>query len=131
MGYRVIACSVGRRHLHAIVEGPTDHRRFDKEVGRAKQAASHAARRLLPGSIWAATGGFKPVRGRGHFRNSYKYVRTCQEGGTVVWSHGPDEDWIADEHVGVVLMRDKRDAIRLHVKPASEGTPEGPDQPPR
>ena len=127
MGYRVIVCSVGQRHLHAIVEGPDDHALFDKEVGRAKQATSHAVRHLLPGTVWAAKGGFKPVRGPGHFRNSYKYVRTRQEAGTVVWSHRPDQDWIADETVGVVLMRGKREPpARLILKPASEGTPEDP-----
>ncbi len=127
MGYRVIACSVGNRHLHAIVEGPRDHGLFDKKVGRAKQAASHAVRHLLPGTIWAANGGFKPVRNKGHLRNSYKYVRTCQDPGTIVWSHRPDENWIDDDAIAVVLMRGKRDPIRLP-KPASEGTPEDPDQ---
>ena len=113
MGYRVIACSVGRRHPHAVVQGPDDYGECAKLVGRAKQAASHAVRHLLPGTIWAANGGFKPVRRTGHLRNSYKYVRTRQEAGTIVWSHRPDEDWANDEIVGIVLMRGKRDPIRV------------------
>ena len=128
LGYRVIVCSVGERHLHAVLEGPEDYGQLGKEVGKCKQKASHAVRHLLPSSIWAANGGFKPIRGRGHFRNSYTYVRTRQEAGTVVWSHRPDEDWIADETVGVVLMRGKgQTPDRLLPKPASEGTPEDPD----
>ena len=126
MGYRVIACSVGKRHLHAIVEGPNDHQVFDKEVGRAKQASSHAVRSLLPGKIWAANGGCKPIRGKGHLRNSYKYVRTRQEAGTVVWSHRDDENWVDNAGVGVTVMRGRKGSTRL-CKPASEGTPGDPD----
>ena len=128
LGHRVIVRSVGKRHLHAVVEGPNDYGAFTKLVGKCKQAASHAVRQLLPGSIWAANGGFKPIRGPGHFRNSSKYVRTRQEAGTLVWSHRPDENWIDNEAVGVILMRGRRDPIRLS-KPASEGTPEDPDRP--
>ena len=130
LGYRIIACSVGERHLHGVAEGPDDYGELKKRVGQCKQKASHAVRHLLPGNVWAANGGFKPVRGPGHFRNSYKYVRTRQEGGTVVWSHRPDEDWITDGTVGIVYMRARRDPIRLFPKPASESTPEDPGQPP-
>ena len=124
-GFRIIVCSVGKRHLHAVVEGPDDYGELKALVGKCKQKASHAARHLLPGNIWAANGGFKPVRGNGHLRNSYKYVRTCQEAGTIVWSHRPDENWVDDATVDVILMRGRRDPIRL-TKPASEGTPEDP-----
>ena len=131
LGFRVIACAVGKRHLHAVVEGPYDYGRLTRAIGKCKQKASHAIRHLLPGTIWAANGNFKPIRGGGHFRNSYKYVRTRQESGAVVWSHRPDEDWIGDPLVGVVLMRGKREPpIHLHrFTPASEGTPEDPDRP--
>jgi len=125
LSFRIIVCSVGQWHLHAVVEGPDDYGEFTKAVGKAKQKASHAVRHLLPGTVWAANGGFKPIRGRGHFRNSYKYVRTCQEAGTIVWSHRPDENWIDDTTINVILMRGRRDPIRLS-KPASEGTPEDP-----
>jgi hypothetical protein len=125
----VIVCAVGQRHLHAVVEGPEDYEELTKAVGKCKQKASHAVRHRLPGTIWAANGNFKPIRNAGHFRNSYKYVRTRQEAGTVVWSHRPDEDWIADESMGVVLMRGKRETPeRLFRTPASEGTPEDPDR---
>ena len=113
LGYRIIACSVGKRHLHAVVEGPDDYGELTKAVGKAKQAASHAVRHLVPGTIWAATGGFKPVRGTGHLRNSYKYVRTRQEAGTVVWSHRDDENWVDALSVDVIFMRGRRDPTRL------------------
>ncbi len=127
MGYRIIVCSVGKRHLHAVVEGPDAYAAFIREVGRAKQAASHAARHLLPGALWAANGGFKPIRGRGHFRNSYKYVRTRQEAGTVAWSYRPDENWIDNDLIGAVIMCGKREpGMRLFRKPVPEGTAEDP-----
>ena len=44
LGLRIIACSVGLRHLHAIVEGPDDYGELKKAVGKAKQRASHAVR---------------------------------------------------------------------------------------
>ena len=131
LGYRVIACAVARRHLHAVVEGPYDYDELIKEVGKCKQKASHAVRHLIPGTIWAANGHLKRIRNTGHFRNSYKYVRTRQEVGTVVWSHRPDEDWIADPTVGVVMMCGRHECpARLRITPASEGTPEDPGRPP-
>ena len=64
-GFRIVACSVGERHQHVIVEGPDDYLEMTKRVGRCKQKASHSVRHLLPGTIWAANGGFKPIRGPG------------------------------------------------------------------
>ena len=113
LGFRIIACSVGVRHLHVIVEGPNDYGELKKAVGKCKQRASHAVRHLLPGQLWAANGGFKPVRGPGHLRNSYKYVRTRQEAGTIVWSHRADENWADDPAVPIVMMRGRRDPIRI------------------
>ena len=131
LGYKLIACAVGKRHLHGVVEAPGDHGQLTKEVGKCKQKASHAARHLLRGTIWAANGNFKPIRNRGHFRNSYKYVRTRQEAGAVVWSHRPDEDWIADESVDIALMCGKGQSTpRLFPTPASEGTPDDLDRRP-
>ncbi len=122
-GYRVIACSVGKRHLHVVVELVSDYKERRKAIGKCKQKASHAVRELLPGSVWSEGGEFKRVDGRGHLHAAYHYVRTKQESGTVVWSHRPDEDWIADESVGIIVMASGRERTRVFgvpQTPASE-----------
>ena len=104
LGFRIIACSVGKRHLHALVELLTDYHEKRKVVGKCKQKAIHAVRALLPGNIWSEGGEFKKIKDAGHLKNSYGYIRTKQEQGTIVWSHKPEEDWINDPSIGIVLM---------------------------
>ena len=123
MSFRIIACSCGREHLHALAEAPSNYGELRRVIGKCKLRASHAVRDELPGGIWAA--GFAPekIRDLGHLRNAYNYIRTKQEPGTVVWSHRPDEDWIGHPEVGVVLMQRARNAIRVFgvpQTPASE-----------
>jgi len=104
LGFRTIACSAGERHVHALAELPSEYRQRRKVVGQCKQKASHAVHAMLPGSIWSEGGEFKRIRDAGHLRNTYNYIRTRQEAGTIVWSHRADEDWIHDESRGIVLM---------------------------
>jgi hypothetical protein len=52
LGYGVIACSVGKRHLHVVVELVSDYKERRRAIGKCKQKASHAVRNLLPGSVW-------------------------------------------------------------------------------
>jgi REP element-mobilizing transposase RayT len=113
LGFRIIACSVGKRHLHALVELLSEYREKRKVVGICKQKASHAVRKLLPGNIWSEGGEFKKIKDAGHLKNSYEYIRTKQEAGTIVWSHKPDEDWIKDPSTGIVLMARGRKRIRV------------------
>jgi hypothetical protein len=117
LGYRVIACSVGRRHLHALVELDADYHLRRKQIGKCKQKASHAVRSIIPGTIWAEGGEFKPVRDASHLHNVFNYIRTQQEPGAVVWSHKPDEDWIADESVDVIVVGPDETHIRLTQTP--------------
>jgi hypothetical protein len=129
LGFRVIACSVGRRHLHVVVELVSDYRERRRDIGKCKQRASHAVRALLPGSVWSEGGEFKRVNGPAHLRNVYEYIRTKQEAGVVVWSHRADEDWIADEAVGIVLMRANRERTRAFGVPQAPAS-EQPRTPP-
>ncbi len=144
LGFRIIACAVCGQHLHALVELVSDYHERRKVIGKCKQKASHAVRDVLPGTIWAGGGEFKPIKDEGHFQNAYGYIRTKQEPGAVVWSHNPKEDWIADESVGIIVMvRGKRQtrvfgvpqtpasapATPLSPTPVSEGTPEDPGFP--
>src|SRR5207247_7993582 len=123
LGHRIIAGSVAGQHLHGLPELPDDYREVKKSVGKCKQKASHAGRDVLPGSIWCAGGKFDPINNRGHFHNTYDYIRLRQESGAVVWSHRPDEDWIRDPSVGVIVMGFRRKRIRVFgvpQTPASE-----------
>jgi hypothetical protein len=130
LGHRIIAGSVAQRHSHALSELPHDYREIKKIVGKCKQKASHAVRDVLPGSIWSEGGKFDEIKDKGHLHNTYDYIRERQEAGTVVWSHRPDEDWIKDPTVGVIVMGFRRKRIRVFgvpQTPASERTREDPD----
>jgi hypothetical protein len=113
LGFRIIACSVGERHLHALVELVSDYREKRRVVGKCKQRASHAVRLLLPGNIWSEGGEFKRIKDPGHLKNAYDYIRTRQELGTIIWSHKADEDWIEDESRGIVMMGGGRKQTRV------------------
>ncbi|MGC4031382.1 MAG: hypothetical protein QM754_06510 [Tepidisphaeraceae bacterium] len=139
--HRVIAASCGEEHLHSITELPASYEMAKKDVAKAKQAASHAVRDVLPGSVWAAGGAVKRVKDVAHFRATYQYVRRKQEAGTVVWSHRPEEDWIANPDVGAIVIRPGWAWERLKIEttfpglrcaqtPASERS-EDPGKPPK
>jgi hypothetical protein len=123
LGFRIIAASCGEKHLHGLPELVTEYGECRKIVGKCKQKASHAVRDVLPGRIWAEGGSYEEIEDVGHLHNTYNYIREKQEAGTVVWSHRPDEDWIKDPSVGVVVMGFKKTRIRVFVvaqTPASE-----------
>jgi hypothetical protein len=104
LDYRVIAASIGEEHLHILVELPWDLDQIREIMGKCKQRASHAVRGRLPGTIWSGGGEFKWVKEKRHFHNIYRYIRTKQEPGTVVWSHRADENWI-DHDIPVIVMK--------------------------
>jgi REP element-mobilizing transposase RayT len=123
IGINVIAGAIGKRHLHALAELPFDYAEMKKVIGRCKQKSSHAVRDILPGIIWAEGGEFNRIKDRDHLHNTYEYIRTKQEPGTVVWSHRHDEDWIDHPEVGVIVMGLGRKHIRVFgvpQTPASE-----------
>jgi hypothetical protein len=111
--HNIIAGAVARRHLHALTELPNEYDKMKHEIGKAKQKASHAARQLLPGTIWAAGGEFTRIEDPDHLHNTYAYIRERQEPGTVVWSHRDDENWIDHPKVGVVVMLRGRKSTRV------------------
>jgi REP element-mobilizing transposase RayT len=113
LGFRIIACSIGKRHLHALTELPFFYADMKRTVGKCKQKASHAVRQLLPGSIWSEGGEYTRIKDRDHLHHSFEYIRTRQEAGTVVWSHRDDENWIDDPSVGIVIMARGRKTIRV------------------
>ncbi len=133
LGYRIIACSVGKRHLHALVELTADYANRRKEVGKCKQKASHAVRDLLPGSVWSEGGEFRRINDASHLNNAYDYIRTKHEAGAVVWSHKEDEDWIKDASVGIVMMLRGKKRTRVFGVPQTPASEvhrrPGPDAP--
>src|SRR5665213_2174745 len=123
IGFQIIACSIGKRHLHALTELPDNYQEMKKIIGKCKQKASHAVKNALPGRIWADGGEFKRIRDRSHLHSTYEYIRTKQEPGTVVWSHRAEENWIDEPAIGVVVMGLRRTQIRVFgvpQTPASE-----------
>jgi len=127
MGFRIIACSVGKRHLHALVELVSDYHQRRKVIGKCKQKASHAVREMLPGNIWAEGGEFKRIADSRHLTNAFDYIRTRQEPGTIVWSHKVDENWIVDDSLGIVMMGFGGTQTRVFGIPQTPASQENPD----
>jgi hypothetical protein len=75
----------------------------------------------LPGIIWSSGGEFNRLKDRNHLRNAYEYIRTKQERGTVVWSHRPDENWIDDPTIGIVVITLARKQLRIFQQPPDAG----------
>ena len=78
VGIVVVVVSVSGRHLHALVELPDDRAAIRRIVGKCKQRASHAVRSVLPASIWAEGGEYKPIKDDSHYANAFDYIRTKQ-----------------------------------------------------
>jgi hypothetical protein len=127
LGFRIIACSVGKRHLHALVELASDYHERRKIVGKCKQKASHAVREMLPGNIWAEGGEFKKIEDSRHLNNTFDYIRTKQEPGTIVWSHKADENWIVNESLGIVMMAGDKTQTRIFGIPQMPASQNPPD----
>jgi REP element-mobilizing transposase RayT len=122
LGFRIITCSVGDRHLHALVALPANYTQVRLIVGKCKQKASHAVRDVLPGSVWSAGGEYRDVRDVGHLQNAYRYIRTRQERGTIVWSHPDTDNWIDGPEQGIVVMGVARKHLRMfQIAPTDAG----------
>jgi REP element-mobilizing transposase RayT len=99
MEHPIIAAALTSTHLHALAELPDDREIIFRDIGRCKQKASHAVRRLLPGQIWSEGGEYKRIRDRRHYDNVWKYVRQKQERDALIWSVVPEENWIDNDSV--------------------------------
>jgi len=117
---QVIAFSVGAKHAHALLEGPKNYGALKRMIGKGKQRASHDVRDVHPGTVWSEGVKSERIRDKGHFKNAYDYIRTKQEPGTVVWSHRDDEDWVAHESLGVIVMGLQKRRIRVFAKTHSD-----------
>ena len=83
---RLLIVSVESTHAHLLVEYDDDYKRTKRFMGRLKQAASHAVKDVLPGTIWAREG--KPVRlkDRAHLLAAFRYILAHREHGAFVWT---------------------------------------------
>ena len=120
LNIRIIAFTVSERHAHALVEAPKSYSELKKVIGKCKQRASYEVRAFLPGTVWSQGLKSERIRNKGHLHNTYDYLREKQEAGTVVWSHRPDEDWIANPDVGVIVMGLRKRRIRVFAKTRSD-----------
>lgn len=87
IGHRMLVACVGSRHTHIVVELPQSLSDAKREIGRAKQAASHAVRDAMPGRIWADGGDFRLINDQEHARNTFEYILDHAEEGAWVWSY--------------------------------------------
>ena len=80
---RIIA--VAARHAHALIRAEDDDAK--PIAGRAKQAASHAVRRSLPGTIWSQGCHVVRVCDEAHFHAIVAYIAEHEREGAAVWVH--------------------------------------------
>lgn len=78
--------AVSGDHLHMLGKLPRNPNDCRSQVGKAKQFASHQIRASRPGPLWVAGGKYDPIRDRGHWLNTARYVGFKQEAGTAAWA---------------------------------------------
>jgi hypothetical protein len=80
-----LCLAAGPTHTHLLASLRDDWTFVKKQVGRLKQAGSHAIRDVLPGKVWAAGGKPIRVRDRGHHREVFGYILKHVREGAWVW----------------------------------------------
>jgi hypothetical protein len=83
---RLLALAVGKVHAPGVVELPDHMARVKWIIGQAKRKSSRSVKDVLPGSVWAAGGTYKPVDDRGHLLNATEYVLYDQGPEAWTWS---------------------------------------------
>jgi REP element-mobilizing transposase RayT len=89
LDHRVLALAVAGMHVHMLVELPDSRSLIGHIIGQCKTVSSHAIRDRLPGRVWGAGGGFKPVDDEKHHRNVYLYI--LRQPDAWVWSFKDEE----------------------------------------
>ena len=87
--YRVLAISVSATHSHSLAELPDEIKVVRHIVGQCKTTSSHAVRNEIPGRVWGAGGGFKPVDTPEHQGRVYRYILGQKD--AWVWSYKDEE----------------------------------------
>lgn len=82
-----LVIAAGRAHTHLLAAMLNDWQHVKKQVGRLKQAGSHAIRAVLPGRVWGDGG--KPIRVRDqtHQANVFRYISEHENEGAWVWRY--------------------------------------------
>ncbi|MEM6257301.1 MAG: hypothetical protein AAGI37_03185 [Planctomycetota bacterium] len=83
-----LVIATGRAHTHLLAAMFNDWQHVKKQVGRLKQAGSHAIREALPGRVWGDGG--KPIRvtDQAHQKNVFRYISEhAQQEGAWVWRY--------------------------------------------
>ena len=86
MNLSILAISVGPTHAHLQVQLENNYRKALQYTGKIKQAASHAVREVLPGTLWARGGKPIAIRDREHQIQVYRYIQTHAKHGDWVWT---------------------------------------------
>lgn len=85
-GYRVLCCSVSKRHVHFLAELPVNPKEAKRIVGLAKGASSRAVTDIIPGNLWAEGGKYDLVKNPDHHTNSFEYILYEQGASAFTWS---------------------------------------------
>ena len=84
--FHLLAVAVGARHGHLLIRLSAAYPDAKRQVGGVKNGASFTLRDALPGTLWSAGTSPKPIKDRGHFRNTFWYVFEGQEPGAACWA---------------------------------------------
>lgn len=80
-----LCLAAGPTHTHLLAALANDWADVLKQMGRLKQAGSHAIGHILPGKVWA--GGGKPIRieNKAHHQRVFRYILKHVHEGAWVW----------------------------------------------
>ncbi len=82
-----LVLAAGATHTHLLLALPDGWEWVKREVGRLRQASSHAIREAQPGRVWADGG--KPIRIKDveHQRTVFHYIVSHGAQGAWVWRY--------------------------------------------
>jgi hypothetical protein len=83
----VLAVGTSGKHLHIQIELPDDKARMKRIIGAAKQVASRAVNKEMPGQVFAEGGKFKPVDTKRHQLKVFGYILDHVQEGAYVWTY--------------------------------------------
>ncbi len=85
LNVQTLAISVGSTHTHLQVELEDDYNAALKHAAKIKQAASHAVRHELPGTLWARSGKPIAINDPKHQKQVYQYIQAHAKQGNWAW----------------------------------------------
>ena len=88
------AITVGKDHVHLLVDSPSSYEEVKQVIGKVKTVASLAIREHIPGSIWSRGCLVKRVSTLDHLEATRRYITEKQERGAYVWDKDKGTWWM-------------------------------------